>query len=322
MRYFLLICSFVVILSSCSFFGPRIEWKVQGELPNKYRNSSAVEHKGKIYFMGGYCNYTPAAYEISNYEFSPETNKWITKADMLTGRSNFALVSNTEFIYAIGGDPFSNRNERYNPIDDTWNTLEPLPTPRQHINGIIVNNKIYIIGGLINFQGSSDFSSWTFNNVTDKNEVYDIEEKTWTELAPMPTRRHNVYLAALGNKILAFGGMGVENDMWKSHDTVEEYDIDKNEWTTRKNMPMPLDGFGIHLYNGKVYIIGGFSDSVVVNTVYIYDIEKDSWSKSNNFPNNENGGSACAGNGNEFYIIGGSDSYFTAISNNYKGVIK
>jgi N-acetylneuraminic acid mutarotase len=320
MKYFTLVFLTITLFTSCNDPYTRIEWNEKAELLNKYRNGSATACNGEIYYMGGYCEFTSMVYENSNYAYSPKKNEWIKKASMPTGRPNFALVSDSEYIYAIGGDPFSNKNERYDPKSDSWTILEPMITPRQHINGIMINNKIYIIGGLINL-GTTNSSSWTYSNVTDKNEVYDTKTNKWEELAPMPSRRHNAFLATTENKILVFGGMGVEDDMWKSIDTVEEYNIDQNTWTTKGKMPQPLDGFGIYSFKQKIYIIGGFSGSVIQNSVFIYDPQKDTWIKSNKFPHKKNGSSGYAGIDNKVYIIGGCDENYTSNSYNFVGKI-
>jgi N-acetylneuraminic acid mutarotase len=320
MRRTLMIFSLLFASIASYSFAQSIQWKEIQSLPSTFRNGSAVEFSGNIFYMGGYSNSAPTGYENINLEYSPENNTWIRKSNLPSGRSNFALVSNNGYIYAIGGDPFSAKNECYNPKNDSWTTLPPMKTPRQHINGIVVDDKIYIIGGLI-FLGSYTPGQWTFKNATDKNEAYDINKRVWVELSPMPSKRHNVFLIKYGKKIFAFGGMGTESDVWKSLKTVEVYDTENNKWSKKSDMPQALDGFSIYEWNGMVYIIGGFSGNMVQKDAYVYNIKKDEWKKSSEFPNVNNGGAASTGISNKIYIIGGSDSNFNTVSNCFVGEI-
>jgi len=138
----------------------------------------------------------------------------------------------------------------------------------------------------------------------------------------MPSRRHNVSLVSIGNKLLAFGGMGDEKDMWKSLDTVEEYDIINDKWIAKGKMPQPRDGINVYTHKNKVFIVGGFSGSIITDSVLVYDVITNKWDISTKFPNKKNASAACAGVNNTFFVIGGCDTNYTANSNNFLGVIQ
>lgn len=313
-----------ILAASNTVNGQDIQWTQKNKLPKACRNGNATACNGKVYFMGGYSDLTPERFESSNYEYNPTTNSWTSKADMPTGRSNFAMVTINDKIYAIGGDPFSPQNEVYNPVTDSWKTLKPMPTPRQHINCAAVDGKIYIIGGLMNVQNASAPSKWDYKNVSTKNEVYDPMTNSWEERSPMPTPRHGAYMAAVGGKIYVIGGMGDKNDMWKSLSVVEMYDPKTDKWETKTSLPKPRDGFGISVINEKIYVIGGFggnSPTIVVNTVYVYDPKSDAWRTSTEFPNLENGSAGCATIENKIFIISGCNKNYAATSNMFEGVV-
>jgi hypothetical protein len=87
-------------------------------------------------------------------------------------------------IYAIGGSyqtevpsydqfplyltKYVSTNEMYDPVSDTWVTLESMPTPRAYFAIAAYDNKIYCIGG-ITVCASNIF---TFDYCL-LNEVYD-----------------------------------------------------------------------------------------------------------------------------------------------------
>jgi N-acetylneuraminic acid mutarotase len=298
-----------------------IQWTQKRSLPKAYRNGNAAACHGKVYFMGGYCDSTPERFEKSNYEYDPAADIWTLKADMPTGHSNFAIATIHDKIYAIGGDPFSPQNEVYSPEADSWKTLRPMLTPRQHINCAVVEGKIFVIGGLMNIQSTASPSDWNYKNISSKNEVYDTSTDSWEEKTPMPTRRHGAFMAAVGGKIYVIGGMGDEKDIWKTLSVVEMYDPKTDSWETKSGLPEPKDGFGISVILGKIYAVGGFSHSHVVNTVYVYDPKLDSWTTSTEFPNLENGSAGCTAIENKIFMIGGCDTKYGANANTIQGEI-
>lgn len=319
MKKLLFILIFTVFISLCN--SQTIQWTQKQSLPEAYRNANAIVCDGKVYFMGGYCESTPEMFETSNYEYDPATNRWSEKKDIPTGRSNFAMAEIENKIYVIGGDPFSPKNEVYDVITDSWNSLHPILTPRQHISCAVVDGKIYVAGGLMNAPGSSTPAKWSFDNITDKNEMYDPLTDRWEEKAPMPTKRHGAFMAAVNGKIYVIGGMGNEKDIWRTLSTVEMYDPKTNKWETRKSLPAPRDGFSLSVINDKIYVIGGFSVSETVSSVYVYDTKKDVWDTSSDFPNVENGSAACATLGNIIYVMGGCDKNYVANRNTFLGII-
>ena len=321
MKYnFLTVFAFLLFILN-TLDSQNIQWTERKSLPKAYRNGNAIACNGKIYFMGGYCASSPERFGKTNYEYNPDTNIWTKKADMPTGRSNFAIATINDKIYAIGGDPFSPQNEVYCPATDSWKTLQPMLTPRQHINCAVVEGKIFVIGGLMNIQDAAAPSDWCYKNISSKNEVYDPSTDTWKEKTPMPTRRHGAYMVAVGGKIYVIGGMGDEKDMWKTLSVVEMYDPKTDSWETKTSLPEPKDGFGISVIHDKIYAVGGFSDSNVVNTVYVYDPKLDSWSNSTAFPNLENGSAGCTAIDNKIFMIGGCDKKNIANSNMIEGEI-
>lgn len=298
-----------------------IQWTQKQNLPKAYRNGGAASCNGKIYFMGGYCDSTPERFEKTNYEYDPAANIWELKAELPAGRSNFAIAAINNKIYVIGGDAFSPKNEVYNPASDKWDTLKPMLTPRQHISCAVADGKIYIAGGLMKFEASSAPSEWSYKNITNKNDVYNPLTDTWEEKTPMPTKRHGAFMASVNGKIYVIGGMGTENDMWKSLSVVEMYDPKTDKWETKTSLPEPRDGFGVTVIDNKIYVIGGFSGAGIVNTVFIYDPSRNKWNKTTEFPNLQNGSPGCASIGKKIYIIGGCNKDYKSNGNLFEGTV-
>src|SRR5262245_58798675 len=75
-----------------------------------------------------------------------------------------------------------------------WSSKAPMPTARADTNAVVVDNKLYVIGGT---KGEAPFGA---------NEEYDPVTDRWRVRAPLPRAIHHHGLATTGGKIYAFGG--------------------------------------------------------------------------------------------------------------------
>jgi len=88
------------------------------------------------------------------FEFDPATGKWAARASMPTARAGIAGARVVDRIVVAGGegnprDPSGvfPETEAYDPAKDTWETLEPMLTPRHGTGGAAVENVLYVPGG-------------------------------------------------------------------------------------------------------------------------------------------------------------------------------
>jgi hypothetical protein len=70
------------------------------------------------------------------------------------------------YIYAIGGIQADNTSlatvERYDPVNDTWETLPNMPENLAFHAGAVVDGKIYVIGGTPDW-GSGGLNVWEYD---------------------------------------------------------------------------------------------------------------------------------------------------------------
>ena len=60
--------------------------------------------------------------------------------------------------------------------------------------------------------------------------------------------------------------------------SAEKYDPVSNTWTYITNMPVAKAGAGYTLYNGKLYVSGGWNSSWdITKTVHVYDPTANTW---------------------------------------------
>jgi N-acetylneuraminic acid mutarotase len=98
---------------------------------------------------------------------------------------SLAVVEQSGKIYAIGGaDPAArarDSNEMYDAETDSWTTLSPMPTPREHLAAVAIDALVYVVGGC-SVQGQSLVNS-------NRLEVYTPALNRWTTLPNISTAR-------------------------------------------------------------------------------------------------------------------------------------
>jgi hypothetical protein len=155
----------------------------------------------KLYVAGGAPNEdAPSIAEVDVYD--PASDAWSTVAPLPTPRAHVAsCVIDGRFV-VIGG--WNEQREvqaiveAYDPAANTWERWADLPTARGGMSGVTIDDRCYVIGG----------ETWSMGPPATfaANEMFDSMSKRWAVLAPMPTPRHGLGLAAVGKEIWAVGG--------------------------------------------------------------------------------------------------------------------
>lgn len=153
---------------------------------------------GTVYVAGG----TPGGSELEAYNVGRDS--WTRRASMPTPRNHVAGAAIGRLLYAVGGRPPNTLAvlEAYDPAADRWAAREPMPTGRSGHAAAVVRGCLYVFGG----EGNPQRPDGVFPEV----EVYDPRSDSWSSLAPMPTPRHGIGAAAVGNTIYVPGGASVQ----------------------------------------------------------------------------------------------------------------
>jgi hypothetical protein len=166
-------------------------WKIMKSMP---RNVSEGDCKitarvvdGKIYAMGFNSNYI---YDIASDSWS------IGKAMPFPSSFSISSAVYNNKIYCIGG----NKTQIYDPKTDSWSLGASLPNPVSNpavcsTTGTFSLRKIYVFGG-----------ETSFLEYTDKTQVYNPENNSWTLGSSMPTPRGNPTVAVINDQIYVIGG--------------------------------------------------------------------------------------------------------------------
>ena len=227
-------------------------WTFVSPLPIPLHHTASASFNGSIYVIGGYTNNWIPTDRL--FVFDPQQNIWIEEPSMPTKRG----ALNAEFIngtlYVIGGEgtgKIMGTNEAYDPSTHTWSVKKPMPTPRNHAASTVLDESIYVIGGRVD--GESPITN------VNNNEMYEPNTDKWTELKNMPSKRSGISASSIINEekkifdIYVFGG----EDIVRTYDYTERFNINAGFWTIEKPMPTARHGLGSVSYENKIYVLGG-----------------------------------------------------------------
>jgi len=181
-----------------------------------------------------------------------------------------------------------------NATEDSWETMEPMPTARSGFGVAVVGGKIYAIGG---FNGTA----------LSTNEMYDPEMDTWTTKESMPTTRYGFGIAVVDGKIYVIAG-NTRYDVWTTKNEV--YDPATDTWENKTSLPVAGMAMSANVVNDEIYLISGLEMYYLpyynLDKNQVYDPQTDSWTTKTPILNPVfDYGSAVVDD--KIYIIGGRD---------------
>ncbi len=183
---------------------------------------------------------------------------------------------------------------------DTWTQKTDMPTPRWAHSAAVVDDKIYVIGGV------SSETSFLNGKPISAVEEYDPATDTWTRKADMLASRGYVDPSppVVDGKIYLIGGgkSGLAR--------VDIYDPATDTWSRGADMPTPRNNVATAAWDGKIYAFGGLtgtlgSSASTVNVTQVYDPNTDTWTNAAPMPRGVWGHSANVVD-DKIYVIGGA----------------
>ena len=139
-------------------------WTVLPDLPTQRNHLAAGAVGGRLYVVGGRFGGGVGSEMTGVVEvYDPSTNSWTAAAPLAVPRGGVNGIAARGCFYAFGGegndaDPrgvFA-ENEVYDPRSDTWQSLEPIPTPVHGVTGAAyLDGWIHLPGGGVARGGNS-----------------------------------------------------------------------------------------------------------------------------------------------------------------------
>ena len=237
------------------------DWSFVTDVPREIHHFQAVEHDGLIYAIMAMKGSGSNEVGLDNvYIFDPVAGAWIVgpaiPADRRRGSAGVAVYNNK--FYIVGGlsgghdgsgTAFSYFDE-YDPTTNTWTVLPDAPRPRDHFHAVVVEDKLYAVGG--RESGVAGF----FNNTIAEVDVYDFSTGTWSTLpaaSNIPVPRAASATALLSSEIIVSGGEG----NGQTYKRTEAFDPATGSWRQLADAPTSRHATQAAVSNGGMYVAAG-----------------------------------------------------------------
>eukprot|EP00929_Paragymnodinium_shiwhaense_P106234 TRINITY_DN71472_c0_g1_i1.p1 TRINITY_DN71472_c0_g1~~TRINITY_DN71472_c0_g1_i1.p1 ORF type:complete len:615 (+),score=145.36 TRINITY_DN71472_c0_g1_i1:146-1990(+) len=105
-------------------------------------------------------------------------------------------------------------------------------------------------------------------------EVLDVENQCWRPCRPMKTERTYFGAEVLHSRLYLFGGQNLE---YKALCETECYDCLRGAWLPGPELNVPRRNCASAEIDGRIYALGGFDGTQILNHVEAYDPRMKSW---------------------------------------------
>jgi N-acetylneuraminic acid mutarotase len=215
-------------------------WRRISDMPEALTHTPLVRDGDTIWFIGGFLGDHPGPSINRVWVYSISGDSWRAGPPLPApvGAGTAAIVGRT--LHAIGGT--NRQNGQYSDVTSHyaldldnpsagWRSLAALPVARNHLGGIALNGKIYVIGGQSN--GAENSTN------TARVDVYDPATDRWSRIADMPRGLGHITASVLpyNGRIIVIGGSINGGTGGLASDAVLLYDPQANVWLHLPDLP-------------------------------------------------------------------------------------
>ncbi|MEN6410851.1 MAG: kelch repeat-containing protein, partial [Anaerolineaceae bacterium] len=174
---------------------------------------------------------------------------------------------------------------------ERWTAQPDLNTARSGAASTVYDDQIYLLAG----EDSS--------GVTGRVDRYELRTQTWTTHTAKPTPVTLASAGLIGERIFLPGGKDAQGNVLAG---MEVYDPRGDTWKKVADLPAPRCAYALAVYEGRLFVIGGWDGERVSATVFEYDPESDTWTERTPMPT-ARAYAAGAVAGGRIFVVGGWD---------------
>ena len=160
-------------------------------------------------------------------------------------------VAMNKYLYLLGGYSWPSysyvsdevrptaKAGRFNAVNNSWERIADMNTPRSNACGIAAGGKIYIAGEIRSPYGRG-VSVRSYDAVrTDTCEVYSISTNEWQLTASLNSPRSEGSMVCVKGTLYVLGGVHHHSSAGCQFSLgVEFYDFDKKKWKVKTKIPI------------------------------------------------------------------------------------
>ncbi|HEX8690636.1 MAG TPA: hypothetical protein VF729_10390 [Solirubrobacterales bacterium] len=255
---------------------PAGSWRREPSSPSSGPELGAGRVGRYVYLVGGQ---TPLGAERTILRFDPHGGEYRRVARLPVALDHPAVaVHGDEVIVAggyIDGAEATNRVWSFTPRTGELKELPPMRLRRGAAAAAAVGDRLYVAGGVLEFGNEEE--------PRRSLEIYDFDDRSWTDGPDMPTPRHHFGAVALGGKLYFAGGRR-PSDL--SLAAFEEFDPVSGRWRRLPPLRAGVGSPGVVAGAGKVFVVGGGEDHLrdhggdwVLRAAYAYDPSSSRWTR-------------------------------------------
>ncbi|WP_051935670.1 NPCBM/NEW2 domain-containing protein [Deinococcus sp. YIM 77859] len=245
------------------------QWRRLRDLPEPLTHAGLAVDGQAIYLAGGFLGNHPGPQTDHVWKYDVASDTWSAMPPLPAARGGGALVRLGRELHFFGGTQRSGL--RYlrdfgdhwvlsldNPSG--WRAAAPLPNPRNHLSGAVLNGRIYAIGG--QHLGDEDAG-----NQADVH-VYDPQQDAWRAVRPLPRPMGHATASTVSwnGRIVVMGGV---TQGAREIANVIEYDPQADTWTELTPLPGPRQSPVADVVAGQLVVVTGSTADGPTDTVWI-----------------------------------------------------
>ena len=309
------LAGFLAITGVAAETGP--QWMDASPLPAERQEIYADIRDDKIYTLGGLFE---GAQNVSDnfLEYDAARDIWTELSPLPEARHHVAVSIVEDHLYGIGGfmGGFPNWEAQntvfvYDFNIAEWTESTPLPQPRGEHTAVVIEGKIYVVGGRL--KRTPDSANFSDHFDTASLLIFDPITGVWSSAPDAPTARNSHAAAVIDGKMYVVGGRqftAQESGEYANVNvaSLEVYDPEAETWETLVPLPQAAGGITATAVDGKLYVFGGeqwVPEQAVIAEAWVYDPALDQWTSLPAMPTPRHGMAAGA-IGNHISVIGGA----------------
>jgi len=290
--------------------GPNLETPIQEIYPTVFR--------GEIYVSGGFVPSNNAIFfglAPTNrvFIYSPQNRSWRRGAELPEVRHHLGMVSNSQYIYGIGGfygdtgNAWQAKDTVYRATsgNQPWQPGPSLPFPMAESVYAPHKENIHVIGG-------KTLDKTKKQNIDTDNHFVLVNNENWEKAAPATVVRNSAASAVLDGKVYVVGGRQ-SGRLARNLQYAEVYDEKNDRWQSIRPLPKALAGITAVSLNGKIVVTGGeafgpngnWRTGKALDNIWSYDPATDLWTEKARMPQPRHGHGAVIID-NKIYLVGGA----------------
>ena len=239
------------------------KWTQHIETPIEMHHFQAITFQNEVWVLGAFTGGYPHETPIPNiYIFNRGKNEWRVGPEIPADRRRgaAAVFVYKDKIYIVCGiqdghwDGHVAWMDEYDPKSKQWKKLPDAPHVRDHVQAVVLDDKIYIAGG----RRSTARIGQVLNTTEAAVDIYDFKSGKWSTLpegSNLPTLRAGNATVVLDKKVIVIGGESGEQV--PAHNEVEALNTRTMQWEKLAPLKQGRHGTGAVVVNGKIYTVAG-----------------------------------------------------------------